>query len=134
MKNNNNAREIGKVKIPFNIDFFTIAAASKLLENRNKIEKVIAEIVKERDDLIMAMSEVDDVTVYPSHANFILFKIPYDPNVVFNKILDDGILIRNLSANPLLANTLRVTVSKPSDNKQFLDSLTRAMTELAKEK
>ena len=125
------ANEIGKVKMPFNINIFSIAAASKLLENRGEMENAQKEIVRERDSLFKIMNSIKGLTVYPSSANFILFKTSYDSDTVFEKILEDGVLVRNLSANPLLKKTLRVTVSKPEDNKKFIDSLTRVMGELA---
>ncbi|MFC1693578.1 histidinol-phosphate transaminase [Candidatus Latescibacterota bacterium] len=127
------ASEIGKVKLPFNLDFFSIAAATRLLKKRSIIEGAINEIIKERDALFKAMNSIKGVTVFPSHANFILFKTPYDSKRVFEKILEDGVLIRDLSSNKLLANTLRVTVSEPSDNERFIRSLERVMTEIAKE-
>ncbi len=128
------AKEVSKAKLPYNINFFSIAAAITLLENRKILERSVNEIIKERDRLIPVMSEIEGVTVFPSCANFILFKTPYDSDIVFDKILGNGVLIRNLSSNPVLANTLRVTVSKPSDNKKFIDSLKRVMGELAKER
>jgi histidinol-phosphate aminotransferase len=127
------ANEIGKVKLPFNSNFFSIAAASRLLKNSGKFEKVIHEIIQEREFLFSSMNSIKNITAYPSKANFILFRTPFESERVFEKILEDRILIRNLSANPLLAKTLRVTVSKPGDNRKFIDSLTRAMDVLAKE-
>ncbi len=127
------AREVGKVKLPFNLNFFSIAAASKLLENHKKLEKVQREIVKQRDTLFDAMKAIKGLIVYPSSANFILFKTVYDSDMVFEKILENGVLIRNLSANPLLKNTLRVTISTQEDNKIFIDSLIRIMGELEQE-
>lgn len=128
------AKEVGKAKLPYNINFFSVAAAITLLENCHILERSVDDIITERDRLIPAMNEIEGVTVFPSHANFILFKTPYDSNIVFEKILGDGVLVRNLSSNPALANTLRVTVSKPSDNKIFLNSLSRVIGELVKER
>ena len=101
-----------------------------LLENRNDLEKSLKEIVKERDILCEAMKAIEGVTVYPSSANFILFKTAYKSEAVFEKILKNGVMVRNLSGNPLLKNTLRVTVSKKEDNKIFIESLKKAMNEL----
>jgi len=124
------AAEIGKVKIPFNINFFSLAAAATLLENRKELEKTMGEIVKERDSLFEAMKTIEGIVVYPSSANFILFKTGYESENVFEKILKNGVMIRNLSRNPLLKNTLRVTVSKKEDNVKFIESLKNAMNEL----
>ena len=41
-------------------------------------------------------------------------------DTVFNRLLSNGILIRNVADNRLLKNCLRVTVGKPSENNAFL--------------
>jgi len=123
------AVEIGKVKLPFNIDVFSITAAMRLLENTGILGETIEGIIRERDRLIRSMNQIEDVTVYPTASNFILFRTPYESTSVCDDILRDGILIRDLSANPALRGTLRVTTSRPSDNDRFLGSLSRIMNE-----
>ena len=128
------AVEIGKVKLPFNIDFFSITAACTLLQKQDKLRGVIDEIVRERDRLMEKMRAMNDIVVYPRAANFILFKTPYESHTVCEHILENGILVRDLSANPLLKRTLRVTASQPSDNDKFIDSLSRVLKKLAQER
>jgi histidinol-phosphate aminotransferase len=121
------AEEMLKVKLPFNIDQFSITAAMKLLENHSIIRHTVDEIVSERDRLSKEMAAIPGVEVYPTAANFILFRTQHDSGALAEGIFNDGILIRDLSSNPLLKNTLRVTVSTPSDNEAFLTSLKRIM-------
>lgn len=125
------ATEVGKVKLPFNLDFFSIVTASTLLESPAAVLATVDKLRGERDRVYAAMGDLPGVTAYETHANFILFRTVYDSAQVFEKILGDGILVRDLSAHPLLKNTLRVTVSRPEDNDRFLASLTRAVGELA---
>jgi len=121
------AEEMLKVKLPFNIDQFSITAALKLLENRSVITQTVEEIISERDRLYTAMSSIPGVEVFPTSANFILFRTNNDSGKLAEGIFNDGILIRDLSSNPMLKNTLRVTVSTPNDNRAFLTSLKRVM-------
>ena len=128
------AGEVNKAKLPYNIDFFSIAAATTLLKNRHILRKRVEEIIEERDRLIPAMNEIEGITAYPSRANFIIFESPFDPKKVFSSLLEDGLLVRDVSSYPMLEKALRVTVSTPSDNKRFIESLGNVITKLAKEK
>ena len=121
------AVEVSKVKLPYNINFFTLAAAEKLLKNKELQIKVIEELIAARDEMIREMNEIDGVTAYPSKANFILFETAYPPKDVFMKFLDDGLLVRDVSSYPMLEKALRVSVSTPEDNAKFLDSLRKIM-------
>lgn len=123
------ATEILKAKIPFNMDVFSTVAATKLLENPSVIDRTIQSILDERDRISAAMRKIEGLTVYPTASNFILFRTPYESTAMRDDILNDGILVRDLSAHPLLKRTLRVTASRPSENDLFLRSLTRIMNE-----
>ena len=117
------ANEVIKAKLPYNIDFFSIAAAMKLLDNYASLSGRIDELIAARDSMIKAMNGIDGITAYPSRANFILFETHYDPKEVFEGLLDDGLLIRDVSSYPMLGKALRVSVSTPDDNERFLRSL-----------
>jgi len=127
------AREVDKAKLPYNINFFSIAAAIKLLENREELRKTVRRIIAEREPMLAEMNGIEGVTAYPSKANFILFETPRNPKEIFTKLLSDGLLVRNVSSYPMLGNALRVTVSTPGDNRRFIASLRRIMTELKRE-
>ena len=110
------AREVEKAKLPYNINFFSTAAATVLLKNREKLFGKIEEIIAERDRMIPLLNAIDSVTAYPSRANFILFETPFGPGKVFQELLSDGLLVRDVSSYPMLDHALRVTVSTPEDN------------------
>jgi len=121
------AREAGKAKLPYNLDFFSIVAGIKLLENNTLLGQVVEEIISEREYMIPAMNRIEGVTAYPSRSNFILFETPYNPKDVFSGLIEDGLLIRDVSSYPMLGKALRVSVSTHSDNLRFLASLERIM-------
>ncbi|MFC1490484.1 histidinol-phosphate transaminase [Candidatus Latescibacterota bacterium] len=121
------AVEVSKVKLPYNINFFTLFAAEKLLKNKDLQIIVIEELIASRDEMTLAMNDIDGVTAYPSKANFILFETKYPPKDVFMKFLDDGLLVRDVSSYPMLEKALRVSVSTPEDNAKFISSLKSIM-------
>ncbi|MHB9029119.1 MAG: histidinol-phosphate transaminase [Candidatus Latescibacterota bacterium] len=127
------AREVDKAKLPYNLNFLSIAAAIKLLENRAALRETVERIIAEREPMIGEMNGIEGVTAYPSKANFILFETPYAPKEIFTRLLADGLLVRDVSSYPMLGKALRVSVSTPEDNRRFLASLRRVMTELKRE-
>ncbi len=128
------AVEVGKVKLPFNVDTFSITAACKALENHEKVLSSLEILKEERDKLYAEMQKLDDVRVYPTASNFILFKTPYDSKELCDGIVSEGVLVRDLSANPALKNTLRITVSTPDDNKKFLNGLIKALENMSQKR
>jgi len=94
-----------------------------LLEHRKEIAHYLEKILQERKRLMQGLAEIDGIEPFPSDANFILFRAEPDAEAVFAKLLENGILIRNLNEPGLLQNCLRVTVGKPEENDAFLDVL-----------
>ena len=111
--------QVKKIKLPYNLNFMTLAAAELLLDNLHLFLEPIQELIRERHRLFAAMNEIKGVEVFPSQANFILFRVA-DAGRVFSRIRDQGILIRDLSSTPALRNCLRVSVGLPRENQQFL--------------
>ena len=115
--------EIMKVKMVYNINSLSQKIALILLEHRKEIAHYLEKILQERKRLMQGLAEIDGIEPFPSDANFILFRAEPDAEAVFAKLLENGILIRNLNEPGLLQNCLRVTVGKPEENDAFLDVL-----------
>jgi histidinol-phosphate aminotransferase len=88
-------------------------------------EERIAVLKRERERLAAALRDVPQIVqVYPSDANFILVKT-LDGNAVRETARRAGILVRTFD-DPLLANCVRITVGRPSDNDLLLKALSGA--------
>jgi histidinol-phosphate aminotransferase len=75
-------------------------------------------------DLIEAALSSLPVTVWPSGANFVLFRPETMPGkVVWQGLLDRGVLVRDCSGWQGLTNCLRVTVGTPEENAAFVAAL-----------
>ena len=79
--------------------------------------------------LLKKMKATQGIEVFPSQANFILFRVlDKSANDVFESIKKSGVLIKNMKADDgLLKNCLRVTVGTPDENRAFLAALESAM-------
>jgi histidinol-phosphate aminotransferase len=120
------AREIAKAKLPYNVNLGTLTAASVLLENDRFRTAQIAEIVETRDRTVERLARVPGLTVYPSAANFFIVRCTAVPaKQVFARLLEEhGILVRDVSGNPELAECLRISVGTPDDMAAVADALT----------
>lgn len=122
-------REFKKVRQPYSVDAVSQAIARVVYANRAEFEKGIELIIEERARLFEALGAMEGVTVYPSAANYILFRLApaYDAGKVWQQLLDAGVLIRDFSRAKGLENSLRVSVGAPEENTRFLEELRNAL-------
>lgn len=116
--------EVNKVRLPFNLNALSQAMALEAFKNKNIIESQIKNITSERERLFEELSSIKDITPYPSEANFILFKTK-NTDVVFQKLIKNGVLVRNLSS--AVKDSLRVTVGTPEENNFFIKALRKSI-------
>ena len=79
-------------------------------------------------DLKLALSGLD-VDVWPSGANFVLFRPLSKPGrEVWQGLVDRSVLVRDTSSWPGLEGCLRVTVGTPAEDDAFLTALTEVLS------
>ncbi|MGA2192645.1 MAG: histidinol-phosphate transaminase [Nitrospirota bacterium] len=115
-------REVNKVRLPYNINSLSQAAAEAALRHAGALDAQIAGIISERDKLYSDLNAIEGVKAWPSRTNFILFRVPGARNV-FEGLKARGILVRNMDSPGPLANCLRVTVGAPEENAEFIGAL-----------
>jgi histidinol-phosphate aminotransferase len=120
--------EIDKLRLPYNINVLTQYTASFILENAGFLEGQAEMIRADRGQMLDQLSLLEQVEVFPSQANFILFRLKQgNAGKVFNALRDDGVLIKNMDKPGPLANCLRVTVGMPEENQIFMQALEKAL-------
>ena len=119
--------EIYKVLLPYNLNGFSEVAAAELLKHREEMQPVIDEIVREREILIEKLSEVRELKVFPSCANFFLLKPTIPSRALYEHLIDEKILVRDVSHYPGLDNFLRMNIGKPGENKRFVKAITEIL-------
>lgn len=121
--------EINKVRLPYNINVLTQHAATFILRHAEVLEAQATTLREQREQLLEQLSALDAVEVYPSSANFILIRVAQgEADRLFEALKQHGVLIKNLSpAGGSLRDTLRVTVSSPQENRQFIETFTRLL-------
>jgi histidinol-phosphate aminotransferase len=121
------AREIYKSKLPYNVNVFTLAAAEIVIENRPALDQNIAMLIQERDRVFAELQNRPAVKAFPSRANFILIQTAKPARALFDALYAQGVLVRDVSAYPLLDRCLRVSIGLPEENNRFLRALDHAL-------
>jgi histidinol-phosphate aminotransferase len=119
-----NCRELRKVKLPYSLNIFSEEAAIVALENDAENSARIEAAVAERERLRARLTS-RGIEVFPSKANFLCFRTT-DAARTFEQLAAGGILVRDVSALPLLRNCLRVSIGTPEQNDRFLTLLEKA--------
>lgn len=120
--------ELDKLRLPYNVNVLTQLSASFALDHISILDAQARRICGQREQLLTAMRTIKNIRVFPSEANFILFRtldVPAD--TVFDRLLEHQVLIKNVADGFLLENCLRVTVGKEEENRTFLDALQSAL-------
>ncbi|MEW6770416.1 MAG: histidinol-phosphate transaminase [Bacillota bacterium] len=111
-----------KVKQPFNLNAFSQLAALTVLESLPVFRERVARIVADREELYRRLQNLSGVEVFPSRANFLLFRTPLPAEAVWDGLLRHRILVRNVEG-PGLMRCLRVNVGTPIENAAFVGAL-----------
>ena len=116
------------VTLPYHLDALKQRAGLLALQHLRHMEAGVNEVVAERERLLAAMRDMP-LTVWPSQANFILFR-PSDVTgrTAWQSMLDAGVLVRDCSSWDGLTDCLRVTVGTKPENDAFLSALRGAVT------
>jgi histidinol-phosphate aminotransferase len=114
---------LNKIKPPYNVNQLTQYKALERLSEINEVEDQIALILKERDLLITELNSISFIkTIYPSDANFVLAKVD-DADLRYKQLIDNGIVVRNRTKQPLCKNCLRFTIGTQEENKKLIRTL-----------
>ncbi len=114
---------LNKIKPPYNVNALTQQKAMEVLAHPNQKEKIVQEIIAQREKLAEALSELPLVEkVYPSDANFLLVRVR-DAYQVFNTLIREKVIVRDRSSVLLCEGCLRITVGTPEENQTLLEKL-----------
>jgi len=117
--------QIDKTRLPYNLGSLNQASAWYALQHKPVFDAQARDIRAARAALDAGLRAMDALRVYPSEANFILFRVATGrADAVYGGLKDAGVLIKNLhGSSPALADCLRVTVGQPAENAAFLAAL-----------
>ncbi|MBD2597999.1 histidinol-phosphate transaminase [Nostoc spongiaeforme FACHB-130] len=121
-----------KVRLPYNLPSFSLAAALVVLQNRQLLLGSIVQTLNERDRLIEVLAQHPVLQVSDSAANFLYVRLKPNSSTAKNLTLQNlhqqlsnsGTLVR------LLSEGLRITIGTPAENSRTWERLQAAMANL----
>jgi len=119
-----------KVVLPYHLDSVKQLAGTLALGHVDEMDGRVRQIVAERERLVASMAGLD-LDVFPSGANFVLFRPQRARGrAVWQALVERGVLVRDCSSWPRLEDCLRVTVGTPEENDRFLTALGESLRDL----
>lgn len=114
---------LNKIKYPYNVNQLTQEKALEILNNQETMKSQLTLILSERTRLQQELTAIPCVRkIYPTDANFILVDVG-DADTVYQKLVDQGIIVRNRNKVVLCAGCLRITVGTEEENTALLNAL-----------
>lgn len=114
------------VRLPYHLSAITQATALAALQHRTALMADVEDIKEQRDRIV---SELTRMGLKPaaSDSNYVFFGGLDNPRDVWQQLLDDGVLIRDVG----IPGHLRVTAGTETETTSFLTSLERILASQA---
>ncbi|RKR74477.1 histidinol-phosphate transaminase [Frondihabitans australicus] len=106
------------VRLPYHLSSLTQAAAVAALRHAPEMLAMVDDIKAQRDRIVTTLTELG-YEPYETWSNFVLFGGVDDPHGVFEKLLERGIIVRDLS----IPGHLRVSAGTEAETTAFLDAM-----------
>jgi histidinol-phosphate aminotransferase len=111
---------MNNVKAPYNVNALTSKMALEAFESTAALQGNIDIILAQRELVAKSLESMDYVTkVYPSDANFLLFRLRSHAQAVYKKMADDGVVTRFRGTEVHCDECIRVTIGTPPDYASF---------------
>jgi histidinol-phosphate aminotransferase len=120
-----------RFQMPYPVSITAVRVAIKMLEKMEYVKMIVDEIKAERSRLIGSLNKIRGVRAFPSETNFVLFQVNKDSSTIYRKLLDKGIIVRNIGQVLKFENCLRVTVAPTLMMENFIRELEAVLSENA---
>ncbi|PSL48459.1 histidinol-phosphate aminotransferase [Salsuginibacillus halophilus] len=117
--------ELLKSKEPFNVNRMAQAGALAALDDEAFLHMTLEENNRGRMYL-EEEAEALGLSYFDTHTNFIMIDVKMDAELVYNRLLEQGVIIRpgHMMGYPTM---LRVTIGTKEQNEKFVESLKKAL-------
>ncbi len=112
---------LNRVRMPYNLNSLTQGLACLALKHQDRVKELVAQICASRQQLYAAAIQIPGLEVFPSGANFLLFRTP-QAKAVAQRLEDQGMLTR-LFSQDVMQNCIRINIGTPENNQMILDAL-----------
>lgn len=119
------ANILNRVRQPFNVDSFALAAATAVLGDADYLQRS-RQINREGMQLLEQGFQQLGLDYIPSAGNFITVHFQQEAGPIYQALLREGVIVRPV-ANYGMPNALRVSIGLPGENTRFLQALKKVL-------
>jgi len=112
-----------KAPLPYPVSGFTLRMGVKMLDNVDLMMESVRQVKSERVKLIKGLNDIEGVQAFDSQANFVLMNTQKPCDLVSQKLLWKGIMVKKWGKILQYNNCFRVTVGLPEMNAKLIETL-----------
>jgi histidinol-phosphate aminotransferase len=116
---------LNRVRAPFNVNSFGLAAAQAVLSDEAYLEAGRETNRQGMQQLVAGLSSMG-VSYIPSSGNFLAVEMPLDATLVYQKLLQAGVIVRPVAVYGM-PDYLRVSIGLAEENQAFLNALAKVL-------
>jgi histidinol-phosphate aminotransferase len=119
------AQYLRRLRLPFHMNTVTMMGAIAALDDHEHVEKSVQHNRVEREFLYAGLDDLE-LPYARSQTNFIIVKPGYDPQLIYERLLERGVIIRPMAAFRA-PDCFRITVGTRAENERLLQVLGEVM-------
>jgi len=123
------AEYLWRSRLPFHLGGLALAGALAALEDTDHVARTRELVIAGRAWLQERLNELG-LVVIPSQSNFVVFRPGYDPQQVYARLVQRGVVVRPAGFFYMPA-FIRVTVGTHEQDTRFIAALQEVLDELA---
>ncbi|MBQ48764.1 MAG: hypothetical protein CMP10_15320 [Zetaproteobacteria bacterium] len=120
--------ELGKQRLPYLLNHFSVCAGEAVLKDQEMQDFVARNIQNAKSERERVFSELKSIEArlgfetFASEANFLMLKFnsKAEAKECWKRLVEEGVLVRDIGSGPSLAGCLRMSIGKKEDNDKFL--------------
>jgi len=116
---------IERIRPPFNVSSVAQAAAVSALDDKQHIQRSKKLVSDEKKYLYKELEKIG-LDFIPSAANFILINVKQDGQIIFEKLLRKGVIVRAMDEYGL-KKFIRVTIGTQTENRKFIKEVIKVI-------
>ncbi|MBM4117381.1 aminotransferase class I/II-fold pyridoxal phosphate-dependent enzyme, partial [bacterium] len=107
---------------PFNVNSLSQVAALTALGESERVRRIKAENSAGRQYLGEQLAALG-CRVLPSQTNFVMAFLPIDANLAYERLLEQGVIVRPMGSFASAVNAVRISVGLAAENRRLIEAL-----------
>jgi histidinol-phosphate aminotransferase len=116
---------LNRVRQPFNVNLIALVAAKAALADTGQVDRAVALVAAGVPQVTRGLQALG-VKVYPTAGNFVLADVGASGQVVYEKLLHKGVIVRPVGSYGL-TRCVRITIGTEQQNERLLQAMSECI-------